>query len=65
MIELQLCVKLIVIRYSCIVPLIELAIAINTAGVINWLDPLVDHAEKDVNDDGSQINPEEVLKCLS
>lgn len=40
-------------------------IGIDIAGVIDWFNPLVDHAEKDVNDNWCKINPEEIFECLS
>ena len=44
---------------------VQLAVAINAACIIDWFNSFVKNAENDVNDNWSQVNPEQVFECFS
>jgi len=42
-----------------------LIICVNAACIVDWLDSLIEDAENNVDDHRHQVDPEEVLECLS
>ena len=40
-------------------------ICIDATGIVDWLNSFIEHAEDNVHDHSSQVDPEKIFECLS